>query len=416
MIHLYTMGDQAAPAPQRIVARVPEEYKLKNSFAAWIKQFQNYTELVNVPAGNLYRTFLSFMNDEAFAVVEAAGLDDAQKLALFDNLTPVREAMKARQGERIPAEYMLSLRKQEEGESIEQFAAVLERMAAEAYPQDQDIRANRQLIQCFIMGIRSDELGVKLLGENFNNLTDAIVTAAQYYKALQTRRFIKRGGTETTAVSEKVYNIGTSNCSGCNCNRNNDSQVNAVQKTVMRTEKQSATPMNTPSNQWQFNHGQQMATQMPTQVPVQVPQMAMPQMMSGHGNWPMQYQQNMQPMMGNQQPRRKICSNCQKTGHTIENCWAINGRPDGYSQGYNQNWGQQKDCTYCNKRGHTAADCWHLNPQKMVRCTNCQKPGHTVDKCYQPNRFQDQQYSRPANDQRRYPKNAQESSQKEKQH
>lgn len=69
----------------------------------------------------------------------------------------------------------------------------LERLALEAYPDDQNIRANRNLIECFISGIRDDELAIKLLQENFDNLANAINRAVQYQQALQTRHFIKNG-------------------------------------------------------------------------------------------------------------------------------------------------------------------------------------------------------------------------------
>ena len=38
---------------------------------------------------------------------------------------------------------------------------------------DQNIRANRNLIECFISGIRDDGLAMKLIQENFDNLANA---------------------------------------------------------------------------------------------------------------------------------------------------------------------------------------------------------------------------------------------------
>ena len=105
---------------------------------------------------------------------------------------------------------MLRFRKQHEGESVEQYANELEKMALEAFPEDENVRENRQLIQSFLMGVRNDELGVKLLEENFENLTQAINAAARHCKALQTRRYIRK---ESEAqVLEKVYQVGCKNC------------------------------------------------------------------------------------------------------------------------------------------------------------------------------------------------------------
>ena len=89
------------------VAKSPELYQLKKNFASWLKQFRNYAELLNINANNVYRTFLSFMDDEAFTIVESLNLTNAQKNDFFDNATQtlVRTAIKNRQGVRIPAEY-----------------------------------------------------------------------------------------------------------------------------------------------------------------------------------------------------------------------------------------------------------------------------------------------------------------------
>ena len=78
-------------------------------------------------------------------------------------------------------------------------------MALEAFPDEQNIRENRQLIQSFLMGVRNDELGIKLLEENFENLTTAVNAAARHCRALQTRRYIRK---ETDSpVLEKVYEV-----------------------------------------------------------------------------------------------------------------------------------------------------------------------------------------------------------------
>ena len=111
------------------IAKSPEQYRLKNNFPCWLKQFRNYIELLNVPANNIYRTFLSFMDDESFAIVENVALNQAQRNDFFDNETQtlIRTAIKSIQGERIPGEYMLQFRKQKEGESVEQYANELEK-------------------------------------------------------------------------------------------------------------------------------------------------------------------------------------------------------------------------------------------------------------------------------------------------
>ena len=206
-------GDAGIQLPRAVlIAKSPETFKLALNYQSWLKQFRNYVEFLNVPAQNVYRTFLSFLDEETFGVVEGLNLTNQQRNDFFANGTQnlISNAIKNRQGTRVPPEYMLRFRKQREGESIEKYAAELEKMALEAFPEEQNIRQNRQLIQSFLMGVRNDELGVKLLEDNFNDLTEAINAAARHCKALQTRRYIRK---ETEApVLEKVYQVSCQTC------------------------------------------------------------------------------------------------------------------------------------------------------------------------------------------------------------
>ena len=66
------MADQNRAAVN--IAKSPEQYKLKNNFPAWLKQFRNYVELLNINANQVYRTFLSFMDEESFGIIENLNL------------------------------------------------------------------------------------------------------------------------------------------------------------------------------------------------------------------------------------------------------------------------------------------------------------------------------------------------------
>ena len=322
------------------VAKSPELYQLKKNFASWLKQFRNYAELLNINANNVYRTFLSFMDDEAFTIVESLNLTNAQKNDFFDNATQtlVRTAIKNRQGVRIPAEYMLRFRKQHEGESVEQYASELEKMALEAFPEEQNIRENRQLIQSFLMGVRNDELGVKLLEENFDNLTNAVEAAARHCKALQTRRYIRK---ESEAqVLEKVYQVS---CANCNCTNNKSSDpgtVNAVMTAGRNRNQQFHPPVmqQMKNTDDQTPYGQQLPTNSRAQ------------------------QGEMQPYFqtSDRQHRRQYtdkrniqCYQCRKYGHYRSECWDL--------MKYQSQPQQRPYCTYCGKSGHTEAKCWNLN-------------------------------------------------------
>ena len=193
----------AVQARMRTVARAPEEFTLKQNFGTWIKQFRNYSELLNVPANQIYRTLLSFLDPECFTLVEGLQLNQAEQQAPLEGAVyrRLKEALKSREN-RINPGYLLKYRKQKEGESIEKYAEELIKLAQEVYPEDENIRQNPQLIASFVGGINNDELAIKMLQENFDNLNVAIQAAVHFFQALQTRRFIK---TETDFRPKKNF-------------------------------------------------------------------------------------------------------------------------------------------------------------------------------------------------------------------
>ena len=199
------MADQQV-ANRRITAKYPPEYTKKLCFPTWFKQFRNYCEVIGVPENTKYGTMLSFLDADSFTRVERQHLTQAQRDDITDPATYriIKDCVKADEA-RIPPGYALKFRKQKDTEPVEEYALELEKLALEAYPEDQNIRANPNLIETFIAGIRNDELAIKLLGRQFQNLPEAVQEASQYYSALKTRRFIK-AETEFTPTLEKVYN------------------------------------------------------------------------------------------------------------------------------------------------------------------------------------------------------------------
>lgn len=385
------MADQQLQANRvGVIAKAPEIFKLKNNFNSWLKQFRNYAELVNVQANNMYQTFMSFMDEESFSVVESLTLTPAQRNAFFDNATIllISEAIKNRQGERIPAEFMLRFRKQEDNESIEQYASALEKIALEAFPNDANIRQNRQLIQSFLMGIKNDELGIKLLEQNFDNLTNALNYATQYFKALQTRRYIKREGNSTLPL-EKVYNVSPEQCYNC---RQAAETVNKTQK-VDNTSKyhlQQAPQMTTEMPNLQQHvqlplqsgiYYNQAAQPLQNQMPIgNFTQAALP-MMSPHVNPIQQFRYNSR----NANRKNVQCYNCGKSGHYKSECRSMN------NNNYNKRARPQRPyCTYCSKPGHIAATCFHLNPQLIPGNTQKQHANVTQNEPNSKNPFRAQ--------------------------
>jgi len=285
---------------------------------------------------------------------------------------------------RVPAGYAMKYRKQKEAESIEQYAFELERLALDAYPNEQNIRENRNLIECFISGIRNDELAIKLLQDNFDNLADAVNVAKQYFTALQTRRFLKTESDYRPQL-EKVYNIQADDKA--------QSQVNVVTGTVNKQQHMlNITPainaQGTTSTGYvtQYNPGVQQYPQPNYQF--QQPMTGWPNPPYNQRQYYQQYpqftnpNQYSQPPVAQYQPNRRvqgfttrspgrrnrsniICYFCQKPGHYKNECYS-------YLRTMGQNQQQQTGnplCTYCGKSGHRAENCWHLQSKQPGETT-----------------------------------------------
>ena len=122
---------------RRMIARAPEEFNLKKSFDQWAKQFRNYHEVLELPAAQVYRTFLSFLDGECFCLVEALELTNAEKANIYEPnvFRRIRGAFKSND-QRVDPDYLLKYRKQKDDENIEKFSEELIKLAQEVYPED----------------------------------------------------------------------------------------------------------------------------------------------------------------------------------------------------------------------------------------------------------------------------------------
>jgi len=369
------------------LAKQPLTFTIDNNFSTWFKQFRNYLDICQVPNNNRYQTLLSFLDPESFLTVENLNLTADERADIQDNATyiRIRDALK-RNDSKIPPAVELKYRKQKPDETIEQFASRLETLALDAYPEDQNIRQNVSLIQSFITGVSNDELGIKLLSENFDNLQNAVQFAARHAQALQTRRFIKTESDFRPAL-EKVYNTSHT------APKERETQAEVVNKVEYQ-----------PKNTVQANQAQPNQAQAQTYNPVtpginhNISNYGMPNRYNYINQQP-QYNGSMNPFYDNQfqnrntfltnnqfpfyqnknsmmantphysnmrQTRMITCYFCNKAGHKEKDCYSKsrqqNNAKFGFnSSGRNERFQSVRFCNYCNKRGHNAETCWFLN-------------------------------------------------------
>jgi hypothetical protein len=271
---------------------------------------------------------------------------------------------------------MLRFRKQRESESIEKYASELEKMAQEAFPADNNIRANRQLIQSFLMGVRNDELGVKLLEENFDNLTAAVNAAARHCKALQTRRYIRK---ETEGqVLEKVYQTSCQNCTSAvsNTDEHTVNIANAASQQQVAPQTIADANRKVPNQYWNAGHHNQPPMLMtPNQLQPQNGYLQYPNQFNAPNYFRGTAQQG--PRNRQYKDKRNIqCYHCLKYGHYKSECWALKN-----DQRSNQQSAPRSKpyCSYCGKHGHTADRCWHLNKPNQ-NATMAQAPIENLEK------------------------------------
>ena len=76
---------------------------------------------------------------------------------------------------------------------------------------------------------------------------------------------------------------------------------------------------------------------------------------------------------GRQNSSSPRCNYCKKVGHTEENCWKKNGKPNGNQSASSQPLGQQqnnaKKCTYWGMKNHTTEKCFKMiaNQKKIEK-------------------------------------------------
>lgn len=364
---------------RHITARSPSEFSLKEKFATWAKQFRNYCELLNIPNANRYRTLLSFMDAECFTIVENLNLNANHRANIFEAepFRLIKNALSSRE-ENVPPGYALKYRKQKENESIEKYAAELERLALEAFPDDQNIRVNRTLIESFIAGVRNDELAIKLLQENFDNLGPAINRAVEYFQALQTRRFIKTES-DFRPNLEKVYTIKEAEeTNKVNAVNREDTRNAAHNANTTGSKHQENAPHNSTASYPPFNAAQAQVpwqnmnpftNQFPNTLPYwqnsspsqnqfpfsgQYPYQNHPTPTYRFHNTKLNHVNGYNPQTNFNNRSAVICYHCSKPGHVRSNCRLL-------QQNRNQNFqGRTLYCNYCGKRGHNSSTCWHL--------------------------------------------------------
>ena len=144
-------GNNAANANlARHLAKQPLIFTIKQNFPTWFKQFRNFCDLCQVPDDTRYRTLLSFLDQDCFVLVEGLNLTPAEKADIQENAVynRIKTALRSPTS-KIPPEVQLKYRKQMADETIESFATCLENLALDAFPGQDNIRANGTLIRTY---------------------------------------------------------------------------------------------------------------------------------------------------------------------------------------------------------------------------------------------------------------------------
>ena len=152
--------------------RPPKLFNIGNDFELWLKRFENYVPCVGLPKGD---ALLMSLDERAFSAADQLGLDpETQTYATIKDKLLQRFASRSSAQE---LRFVLSLRRQQPDESLEDFAGVLADLAAGGHrnlgPTLKDSLARDQ----FIAGISSEYIQDRLLTDAPETLDESLELA-----------------------------------------------------------------------------------------------------------------------------------------------------------------------------------------------------------------------------------------------
>ena len=208
---------ERALRPDRFDA-APDTPTSEKEFKYWLKTLENYFDVI--PPEQL-KKFNVLINHLSPTVYEYISEDNS-----YDEAIATLKGIYLKPANIVFARHLLSVRKQQQGESIEQYLQTLKTLSKDCDFQAVDANTHRDqyIRDSFIAGLQSSSIRQRLLEDNRTALDDIYIQARSLEHAQQNIQAFQSGNIQmnANAITPTADNNKTGNKSSSNTNNSND--------------------------------------------------------------------------------------------------------------------------------------------------------------------------------------------------
>lgn len=171
------------------IAKQPIVFEYGTDFSLWYQQFTAYCTICNVTQANKFNSFITFLSQRAFSLINTLALTDAQKAdidaeeikKLITNILTLHKT-------NIPCRIQLQHRVQNDEESLCDFMYNLEKLANSAYSGEANaVLRTTVVIDQFCIGVKDQNISIELLKNTYRTVVDTLNDAQKFASAYEIR-------------------------------------------------------------------------------------------------------------------------------------------------------------------------------------------------------------------------------------
>jgi len=167
--------------------RVPRPYSVGDDFALWIRCFEAYAHLVRIPDDKLSDALLALLDDAEFWTYDLLGLNGEVVRGLQTAVgSPVYAICSNNCNWPSGVEFLFGQRRQEAGETLDDFADALIHLTNCSYPSLESKLRMELARDRFLAGVRREHIQEALLKSLPDTLDDARGTPISFLGQLPT--------------------------------------------------------------------------------------------------------------------------------------------------------------------------------------------------------------------------------------
>ena len=203
--------------PREIPYRKPDIFRTGQNFKRWLKSFKIFAETAQIPEEYRINTLITFLDGPAQMKVETLNLSEENKLHPTECFEKIARAIEGTNLKNDCRAKLFNLR-QGLDESVTDFATKLTDLADRVYDEPQSPIKEQIMLDCFIMGLKSDRLAFDLIKEEFTDFQSAYQKALDL-ESIYALRSGNRGednGDNVFQIKEEQRNSGCTICGKTN--------------------------------------------------------------------------------------------------------------------------------------------------------------------------------------------------------